>query len=45
MVQLSSGMDASAGAPGYERHRPDGRPPQKTLLYPLVEQYWNAPVL
>ena len=37
MVQLSAGMDASEGGPGYERHRPE-----KTLLYQLVEQYYPA---
>jgi len=36
-VWLSAGMNASAGAPGYERHRPE-----KTLLYQLVEQYYPA---
>lgn len=37
MVQLSTGMDASVGVPGYERHRPE-----KTLLYQLVEQHYPA---
>lgn len=37
MVQLSAGMDASVGAPAYERHRPE-----KTLLYQLVQQHYPA---
>lgn len=37
MVQLSAGMDASVGAPAYERHRPE-----KTLLYHLVQQHYPA---
>lgn len=37
MVQLSAGMDAGVGVPGYERHRPE-----RTLLYQLVEQYYPA---
>ncbi len=42
MAQLSAGLDASAGASGYERHRADGRPPQNTLLHRLVEQHYPA---
>ena len=37
MVQLSAGMDAGVGAPGYERHRPE-----KTLLYKLVKEHYPA---
>lgn len=37
MVHLSAGMDASVGAPGYERHRPE-----KTLLYQLVKEHYPA---
>jgi ribosomal protein S27E len=37
MVQLSAGMDASVGAPTYERHRPE-----KTLLYQLVKEHYPA---
>jgi ribosomal protein S27E len=37
MVPLSAGMDASVGAPVYERHRPE-----QTLLYQLVEQHYPA---
>lgn len=37
MVLLSAGMDASVGAPGYERHRP-----KRTLLYQLVQKYYPA---
>lgn len=36
MVQLA-GMDAGAGAPGYERHRPE-----KTLLYQIVKEHYPA---
>ena len=36
MVQLA-GMDAGAGAPGYERRRPE-----KTLLYQLVKEHYPA---
>lgn len=37
MVPFAAGMDASAGAPIYERHRPE-----QTLLYQLVEQHYPA---